>query len=83
MDLFTIPPTQTTIESGHWLPFKNVLSLSDDGPLEFIINGRGDEFIGLSHTLLQVVVKVTKDDGGDLTEADNVVNDETEYNRWL
>jgi hypothetical protein len=72
MDLFAIPPTQTTIESGHWLPFKNVSSLSDDGPLEFIINGRGDEFIDLSHTLLQVVVKVTKDDGGELTEADNV-----------
>jgi hypothetical protein len=72
MDLFAIPPTQTTIESGHWLPFKNVSSLSDDVPLEFIINGRGDEFIDLSHTLLQVVVKVTKGDGGELTEADNV-----------
>ena len=70
--MFAVPSTQTTIESGRWIPFKNVSSLTDDGPLEFSITGRSDEFMDLAHTMLHVVVKVTKDDGTDLAATDEL-----------
>lgn len=40
---------------------------SDTAPIEFEIQGQGDEYIDLSQTYLQMVCKFTKDDGTNLT----------------
>ncbi|XP_070170429.1 uncharacterized protein F54H12.2-like [Polyergus mexicanus] len=40
LDLFSLPPTQTSIESSQWIHYKPVISLSDDSPIEFVIPDR-------------------------------------------
>ncbi|KAG8231304.1 hypothetical protein J437_LFUL006960 [Ladona fulva] len=59
LDLFSLPPTQTSIESGQWVHYKPVSSLSDDAPLEFEVPGHGDEYVDLSHTLIGITACIT------------------------
>jgi len=35
LDLFSLPPTQTSIESLQWIYYKSVTSLADDASIEF------------------------------------------------
>lgn len=44
---------------------------SDTAPIEFDIQGQGDEYIDLSQTYLQIVCKFTKSDGAALTGANS------------
>lgn len=58
LDLFSLPPTQTAIENSHWVPYNPVSSLSDDGPVQFVVPGHGDEYIDLAHTMLSVRLQI-------------------------
>lgn len=59
LELFSLPPTQTTIEGSNWVYYKPISSLTDDSPIEFVIPGQGDEYIDLAHTMLSLRVKIT------------------------
>ncbi|XP_072758700.1 uncharacterized protein [Anoplolepis gracilipes] len=61
-DLFSLPPTQTSIESSQWIYYKPVSSLSDDSPIEFVIPGHGNEYLDLTHTMLSLQVRVETND---------------------
>lgn len=63
LDLFKIPPTQTSIEESHWTYYNPVTTISDDSPIEFQVPGHGEEYIDLAHTMLKVKLKVVKPDG--------------------
>lgn len=63
LDLFSIPPTQTAVESSQWVHYKPVSTLSDDGPIEFVIPGHGEEYLDLAHTMISVTVKVIAPSG--------------------
>ncbi|GBP12436.1 Uncharacterized protein F54H12.2 [Eumeta japonica] len=78
LDLFALPSTQTSIESGQWVHYKPISSLSDDGPIEFNVPGTGDDYIDLSHTLLHIKAKVITQDGSTLPSS-NVAP----VNNWL
>lgn len=54
LDLFNIPPTQTSIENSYWTQYKPISSLTNDGPIEFVIPGNSDEYLDLPHTLLYI-----------------------------
>lgn len=58
LDLFSLPPTQTSIESSQWIHYKPVTSLSDDSPIEFVIPGHGKEYLDLTHTMLSLRLRV-------------------------
>ncbi|XP_048507999.1 uncharacterized protein F54H12.2-like [Athalia rosae] len=60
LDLFSVPPTQTSIESGQWIHYKPVSSLTDDSPIEFAVPGHGDEYIDLAHTMLSLRVQLRR-----------------------
>lgn len=79
LDLFAIPSTQTSIENGVWIHYKPISSLSDDGPIEFQVPGTGDDYIDLSHTLLQIKAKVLNQDSTNLTAAAVVAP----VNNWM
>lgn len=79
LDIFALPSTQTSIESGHWIHYKPISSLSDDGPIEFQVPGSGDDYIDLSHTMLHITAKVLNQDGTKL-KADAGVGP---TNNWL
>lgn len=66
LDLFALPPTQTSIESGQWVQYKPLSSITDDSPIEFVVPGHGDEYIDLSQTIYSVTVKIVKPDGTNL-----------------
>ncbi|KAK7576271.1 hypothetical protein V9T40_012557 [Parthenolecanium corni] len=66
LDIFTLPPTQTSIEKSDWVEYKPVSALTDDGPIDFSIPGFGEEYLDLSHTLLYVKVKIVNVNGANL-----------------
>lgn len=37
LDIFSLPPTQTAIESSTWVSYKPVSSLTDESPIEFCV----------------------------------------------
>ncbi|XP_067208468.1 uncharacterized protein F54H12.2-like [Linepithema humile] len=58
LDLFSLPLTQTSIESSQWIYYKLVTSLADDAPIEFVIPGHGEDYLDLMHTMLSLRVRV-------------------------
>lgn len=79
LDIFALPSTQTSIESGQWVHYKPISSLSDDGPIEFQVPGSGDDYIDLSHTLLHINAKILNQDGTKLKPDSQVAP----VNNWL
>ena len=90
LELFSVPPTQTAIESSQWVEYRPITSLSDSSPIEFVITGSGEEYLDLSETYLQVTAKIVKTDGGNLGQtsdaAGTVTGDDANVgpvNLWL
>jgi len=60
LDLFYVPPTNTSIESGLWSQYQPIVSLENNtGPIEFDIKP-SPEYIHLGKTLLYLSVKFQK-----------------------
>ena len=59
LDLFSVPPTQTSVENGNWIKYHPLTSVGDDSPIEFEINGNGEDYIDLAYTMLYVQAKIT------------------------
>ena len=60
LDLFAVPPTQTSIENGGWIEHQPITSLDSGGPIEFVVPGAGDAYIDLANTYLLVRAKVIR-----------------------
>ena len=65
LDLFSVPPTQVSLEKGLWIDHQPVSSVSDGGPITFLSPGTED-YVDLAKTILVVRAKVTKANGNDL-----------------
>ena len=68
LDLFSIPPTQTSIEHGQWVEHHPLATITDSGPLEFSISGSGEDYVDLANTLLYIRAQIVKDDGTNLPQ---------------
>jgi hypothetical protein len=62
LDLFEVPPTQTSVEHGYWEQKGLTSALTDQGPYEFAVSGAGDEYIDLANTYLFVEAQIVADD---------------------
>ena len=71
LDLFSVPPTQVTLEKGHWVDHLPVSSVADGGSITFLCPGTED-YVDLAKTILVVRAKVTKANGNNL-DADEQV----------
>jgi len=61
LDLFYVPPTNTSIESGGWSIHHPVSVIdNNDGPLEFVITATENEYIHLCKTLLYLNVEFVR-----------------------
>ena len=61
IDLFSVPPTQQSLERGRWIDYAPLSSVENtDSPINFLVTGT-DEYIDLSKTLLTVTGKIVKD----------------------
>ena len=76
LDLFVVPPTQTSIEDGRWVEHQHLTSLDSGGPIEFRIPGTGDAYLYRANTYLFIRDKVVLGVGTDLAPV-------TPVNNWL
>jgi hypothetical protein len=67
LDLFALPPTQTSIERGQWSEHRPMTTVTDGGPLEFVVSGSGEDYVDLSQTYLQITARILKPDGEPLS----------------
>jgi hypothetical protein len=74
LDLFSVPPTQTSIESATFVEYHPVSSLSDGAPIEFDVSSSGDDYIDFNDSQLHVRVKIVKADGSGADEKVGPVN---------
>lgn len=72
LDLFSVPPTQTSIENGLYVEYHPISSLADGTPIEFEVSSTGDDYIDFANSYLYVKVKITKANGNILEDGDNV-----------
>lgn len=52
LELFTTPPTQTSIEKSGYVNIYPLTSLQLNGPLEFVLTPSSDNYIDLQKTIL-------------------------------
>ena len=72
LDLFLLPPTQSSFQKGKSIDYHPVTSLSDGGPIVFKVSGSGKKFLDLTRSYLYLTVKVSKADGSNLNAASKV-----------
>jgi hypothetical protein len=72
LDLFSIPATQTSVESGMYVDYHPVSSITSGTPIEFDVNATGEDYLDLSNSLLHVRAKIVKANGDDLEAASSV-----------
>ena len=72
LDLFLLPPTQSSFQKSKSIDYHPITSLSDGGPIEFKVSGSGKEFLNLTRSYLYLKVKVSKTDGSNLDGASKV-----------
>ena len=48
------PPTQTIVNNGNWVEYHPLAAVGDDSPIEFKINGNGEDYIDLANTMIYV-----------------------------
>ena len=67
IDLFSVPPTQQSLETGRWIDYAPLSSVGNpDSAITYLIAGT-DEYIDLSKTILTVTGKITAEGGATLT----------------
>ena len=49
LDIFSVQPTQTSIEYGLFVDYHPIASLVDVGPIEFEIPASADHYVDPSH----------------------------------
>ena len=68
LDLFSDPPTQTSVREGQEEDYHPFAGLEKSGAIKFVIDGTGDKYLDLYHTYLYVKAKVVQADGSPLPD---------------
>ena len=66
LDLFSVPPTQTSIESGNFVEYHPISSVTDGSPIEFEVTGNGEDYIDFANSYLHVRAKITQPNGANI-----------------
>lgn len=69
VDLFGLPPTDTTIESSFYAEYKPLVNIQDsDAKIDFRIIGNASQYLDLNDHFCYLRVKVVSGDGSDLPD---------------
>ena len=68
LDLFSVPPSQTSLEEGSLTEYHPVSILTSTGPIEFTISAENSNYIDLANSFLYVRASVTTAAGADLAK---------------
>ena len=69
LELFKKPPVQTAILRNYENDYYPIQTISEDGPIEFVLKGSQNEYIDVSDVNLYIKFKITDSTGGDLSFA--------------
>lgn len=69
LDLFAVPPTQTTVDHGFWTDAHPVATLTDHTPIEFHLTGDGENYLDLRNTFLYVKASINMPDNSAMADA--------------
>ena len=72
LDVFSVNPTQTSIEYGNYVEYHPLNSITDSERIEFDVSSSGQNYLDFSNTQLLIKVKLTRGSGVDITDADHV-----------
>ena len=67
LDLFEVPPTQTSIGDCYYVNYYPITSLDRNGPIEFVIKTSNDIYLDLQHTILYTKSRILKKNGDAIT----------------
>ena len=59
-DIFTVPPTQTSIETGNWVEYNPMATLDDRSSIEFSVSEIGQDYLDAANTQLYVKARITQ-----------------------
>jgi len=83
LDLFTMPPTMTAMESGKYIQYGPMSTISDTGPIEFLVEAN-DQFLDINDTALQIKAKIViAKDGSDPADEDPATQVMAPVNLWF
>ena len=68
LDLFSVPPSQTSLEDGSFTEYHPVSVLTSTGPTKFTISAENSNYIDLANSFLYVRASVTTSNGDDLAK---------------
>lgn len=60
LDIFYVPPTNSSVESGAWVQYSPIASIEKNNPIEFNVTSTENEYIHLNKTLLFLNVHFSK-----------------------
>ena len=60
LDLFVVPPTQTSVQQARWVEYQPLTSILGNAPIEFDVIGSGEDYIDVANVLLYVRQKLRK-----------------------
>ncbi len=63
LDIFGVPPTQTSIERQNYKVFFPVNAVTGNAPLEFQFTSPEDEYLDFSQSFIRLICRITKYDG--------------------
>ena len=72
LDLFIVPPTQTSIEAGSFIEYNPIATISQGTPIEFSITGGGQDYVDLSSTQLYVRAQIIRANNEPIDDGDHV-----------
>jgi hypothetical protein len=63
LDLFSMPPTQVSVDNGTFVEYHPISSLADGTPIEFEVSSSGEDYIDFANSYVYARAKITKADG--------------------
>ena len=80
LDLFSMTPTQTSVDESNFISVNPIHAVTNtDVPLEFNIPGTSDQYIDPSNIFIYLKVKLTDENGTNLTQEDHVTYPTTNF----
>ena len=68
LDLFSVPPSQISLEDGSFTEYHPISVLTSTGPIEFTVSAENSNYIDLANSFLYVRASVTTSNGADLAK---------------
>ena len=72
LDVFSVPPTQTSIEYENYVEYHLLSSITDSVPIEFDVSSSGQNYLDFANTQLLIKANITRGNGNDITDANHV-----------